>query len=176
MNAAPTTAIRPMVAGDVDRVMEIAASLPSAPQWPCKAYLDALNSDVTPRRIALVAVRLQAKSLPTDSVAPEPKPAAIMGFVVASLLAPQAELEIIAVAAHSQHQGVGMRLLVELEERLRQAGIVEIQLEVRASNQPAIGLYRNAGFSQCGLRVRYYADPIEDAVIMSRRLSAPPGR
>ena len=45
-----------MTAADVARVLEIAASLPESPHWPESAYLDALNPESTPRRIALVAV------------------------------------------------------------------------------------------------------------------------
>jgi ribosomal-protein-alanine N-acetyltransferase len=39
-------------------------------------------------------------------------------------------------------------------------------LEVRASNAAAIALYSSAGFEGVGRRVRYYARPIEDAVVM----------
>jgi ribosomal-protein-alanine N-acetyltransferase len=39
-------------------------------------------------------------------------------------------------------------------------------LEVRASNHPAIGLYRRLGFAETGRRKRYYRDPMEDAVQM----------
>jgi ribosomal-protein-alanine N-acetyltransferase len=49
---------------------------------------------------------------------------------------------------------------------LRAAGILEIILEVRASNRPALAFYRSAGFGQAGLRRAYYVDPIEDAVLM----------
>jgi ribosomal protein S18 acetylase RimI-like enzyme len=89
--------IRPMTAADVTRVMEIAASLPEAPQWPEAAYLTALNPESSPRRIALVAA------------GPGP---GVQGFTVASLLPSQAELESIAVAAGSQQRGLG-RMLFE---------------------------------------------------------------
>jgi len=41
---------------------------------------------------------------------------------------------------------------------------------VRASNQNALGFYRSFGFSESGRRSRYYADPEEDAVLMSLKL------
>ena len=44
-------------------------------------------------------------------------------------------------------------------------------LEVRKSNQPAIGLYEKLGFTRDGLRKNYYENPIEDAVLMSKRLT-----
>ena len=111
-----------MTAADVPRVMEIAASLPEAPQWPESAYLDALNPESMPRRIALVAAG--------------PQPGQVAGFIVASLLPPHAELESIAVAAGSQGQGLGRMLFDSLVNELIQAGVHEIVLEVRASNHP----------------------------------------
>jgi [ribosomal protein S18]-alanine N-acetyltransferase len=144
--------IRPMTAADVSRVMEIAASLPEAPQWPEAAYLTALNPESSPRRIALVAAG--------------PGPGSVQGFTVASLLPSQAELESIAVAAGSQQRGLGRMLFEALAIDLRAAGILEIILEVRASNRPALAFYRSAGFGQTGLRRAYYVDPIEDAVLM----------
>ena len=144
--------VRQMMAADVARVMEIAASLPQAPHWPQSAYLDALNPESTPRRIALVVAG--------------PEPGRVEGFAVASLLPPQAELESIAVAAGSQQKGLGSLLFNGLIDDLQRAGVIEITLEVRATNHGAIAFYRSAGLRQTGFRPAYYADPIEDAVLM----------
>jgi [ribosomal protein S18]-alanine N-acetyltransferase len=151
---------RYMTAADAARVLEIAASLPESPHWPESAYLDALNPESTPRRIALVAAGLD----PAGS-------SHVEGFTVASLLPPQAELESIAVAAGSQRRGLGRMLFDALLSELRKAGVLEIALEVRASNHAALAFYRGAGFSKTGLRRAYYADPVEDAVLM--RLDLP---
>jgi ribosomal-protein-alanine N-acetyltransferase len=45
-------------------------------------------------------------------------------------------------------------------------------LEVRASNLPAINLYRKAGFADIGLRREYYPaeNGREDAILMGRGL------
>jgi ribosomal-protein-alanine N-acetyltransferase len=142
--------IRRMTAADLGRVLEIAAGLAESPHWPESAYLDALNPESTPRRIAVVAAG-------SDE---------IEGFTVASLLPPQAELESIAVAAGSQRRGVGRMLLDGLLSELRTAGVIEITLEVRASNDAALAFYRRAGFVETGTRRAYYADPVEDALLM----------
>ena len=144
--------IRPMTAADLAQVTKIAASLPEAPQWPEAAYITALNPESTPRRIALFAVA--------------PRSGNVLGFIAASLIPPQAELESIAVAAESQQRGLGRMLFESLVNHLCAASIFETVLEVRASNRAALALYRSAGFSQTGLRRAYYADPIEDAVLM----------
>jgi ribosomal-protein-alanine N-acetyltransferase len=144
-----------MAAADVPRVMEIADSLPEAPHWPESAYLDALNPESIPRRIALVVVGSGN----------------VQGFIVASLLPPQAELELIAVSAGSQRQGMGRMLFDLLVHDLRGVGVLEIVLEVRTSNRAAVTFYRSAGFGQTGLRPAYYVDPIEDAVLMRLQLA-----
>jgi ribosomal-protein-alanine acetyltransferase len=92
---------------------------------------------------------------------------AVVGFAIASLVTPQAELEMIAVASEAQRQGIARRLFVALTQELRLAGVTEIILEVRISNQSALSLYRQSGFRETGLRRGYYADPVEDAVLMS---------
>ncbi len=43
-------------------------------------------------------------------------------------------------------------------------------LEVRESNIPAINLYKKFGFLEHGKRPRYYQAPIEDAIIMWKRI------
>lgn len=151
---------RRMIAADLDRVLDLSQSLPEAPHWPRSAYVTAINPVSTPRRIALVAAARQTNS--------------ILGFAVASLLPPQAELETIAVAPDKQRQGLGQNLFWALTVELKAAGAVELLLEVRASNQPALAFYRALGFVQTGLRPAYYADPTEDAVLMSLALPEKP--
>lgn len=144
-----------MTTADLGRVLNIAASLPESPHWPESAYLDALNPESTPRRIALVAGGSEE----------------VEGFTVASLLPPQAELESIAVAAGSQRRGLGRMLFDAMLSELRKEGVLQIILEVRASNHAALAFYRRAGFVQTGLRRAYYADPVEDAVLMQLDLT-----
>jgi ribosomal-protein-alanine N-acetyltransferase len=157
--------IRQMTAADLAQVMAIAASLPEAPHWPESAYHTALNPVATPRRIALVAIGPQKQD--------------VQGFLVARLLLPQAELESIAVSAGSQRRGLG-RLLFDalvnevLDSDGLNSGILEIVLELRASNRTALAFYHSAGFAQNGIRRAYYADPVEDAVLM--RFSVRPHR
>jgi ribosomal-protein-alanine N-acetyltransferase len=148
--------IRRMALTDVNRVIEIALSLAQAPHWPRAAYLAALDPDAAPLRIALVAEDMET--------------GAVQGFAVASLLAPQAELESIAVAAEGQRRGISRRILIAMIGELRTALVTDVQLEVRASNSPALAFYRAQGFAVSGRRPRYYADPIEDADLLDLHL------
>ena len=157
--------IRRMNASDLDRVLALAESLPEAPHWPQSAYSNAIDSESTPRRIALVIDASEGAS------GAGPQPGSILGFAVASLLPPQAELETIVVAAENQRLGLGERIFQALAAELKAADVSELVLEVRASNRPASAFYGALGFVKTGLRPGYYADPIEDAVLMSLPLA-----
>jgi ribosomal-protein-alanine N-acetyltransferase len=87
------------------------------------------------------------------------------------LLPPQAELETIAVAAEVQRRGLARRIFFAVADELRTARVTEVLVEVRASNLPALALYRAQGFAIAGRRPGYYADPIEDAVLLDLRLA-----
>jgi [ribosomal protein S18]-alanine N-acetyltransferase len=153
--------IRSLSAGDLDEIIAIAASLDEAPHWPRARYDDLLSLESSVPRIALVSRDTQSKE--------------ILGFAVASLVpnpaAAEAELESIAVAAHTQRHGIGRLLLASLVTRLRTAGITDLYIEVRGSNLAAISFYQAQNFNQTGVRPRYYADPEEDAVLMTLRLA-----
>ena len=77
------------------------------------------------------------------------------------------------LAVHPDHRGrgVGSRLLAELLGVLSRRGARSITLEVRASNEPAIELYRAFGFEPLR-RVQGYYDDGEDAVVMIRELGS----
>jgi ribosomal-protein-alanine acetyltransferase len=157
MNSPPQDVrIRRMIQADLNRLVEIAQSLAQAPQWKASAYAKAIDPGETPRRIALVATG------PADE--------APLGFLVASLIPPEAELETIAVNADAQRHGIGGRLLRALLEELRKEYVKTLILEVRASNSGAINFYQQNGLELIGRRPRYYANPPEDAVLMRLNL------
>ena len=153
MSPAEDQIIRRMTRADLDRVMEISGALKQAPHWPLSIWLAALDSESGARRIALVAVDRAS--------------GAINGFALAGVLAPKAELETIVVAGEAQRRGVAGRLFGALLSEFEAEGITEVLLEVRASNWAALELYRRLGFVEAGRRVRYYADPIEDALLLT---------
>ncbi len=144
--------VRRMVAVDLNRVMEIAACTDHAPLWSRQAYEKALDPDAQPRRIALIAE--------------DKGSGGVAGFAVARITPPEAELESIVTAVPHQRRGVARRLFSALQGDLRGHGASEVVLEVRAGNRAAQGFYRFLGFAEVGRRPGYYADPVEDAVLM----------
>ena len=147
--------VRRMAAGDVGVVTALAASLPTAPHWPQETYLSALDPQARPLRTALVAEAWGSRR-------------EIAGFALASIIPPEAELESICVAPEFQRMGIARRLFEVLGAELAAAKVTEVLLEVRASNSVAIEAYRAFGFAETGLRKGYYAEPLEDAVLMRR--------
>jgi ribosomal-protein-alanine N-acetyltransferase len=148
--------VRRLVESDLPGVLKIAEGADEAPRWSRQTFVEMLSGEFLSRRIALVAA---------DAASGE-----ALGFAIASLVLPEAELENIAVAQSRQRCGIGCQLLCALLAELRQAGIETLHLEVRVSNAAAIGLYNSLGFSETGRRPRYYSNPVEDAVLMTLRL------
>jgi ribosomal-protein-alanine N-acetyltransferase len=158
MNTGPDAVIsmRQMRVEDVDQVVAIAVGLKDAPHWPRSIYVEALDQASTPRRIALIAANETSGE--------------IAGFAVARILPPQAELESIAVRPDAQRKGIGSTLVAILVDELKAAGVSETLLEVRASNHAGLAFYGSLGWRPTGRRTRYYADPEEDAILMSLAL------
>ena len=97
-------------------------------------------------------------------------PPKILGFAAFQRLMDEAELQNIAVDKEHQHQGVGKAMLMEARQQLLQAGTKRMFLEVRKSNQAALALYYSVGFSLLAERKEYYANPTEDAFVLSLHL------
>lgn len=95
---------------------------------------------------------------------------AVIGYAIVLMTGVESELANLAVARLAQHRGIGRRLLAEAMAAARRRGCQEMFLEVRASNAAAIRLYSSSGFEAVGRRVRYYARPIEDAIVMRARV------
>lgn len=147
--------VRAMEPGDVARVAAIAQALKDAPHWQQAVYEAALQPGALPQRLCLVAAAGEE----------------LAGFLVAAAVAGQAEIESIAVAAECQRRGIGRALLEAGLRELNSRAVSEVFLEVRASNSAALGLYRAAGFGECGRRTGYYADPVDDAILLRMDLA-----
>ncbi|MCC5952914.1 MAG: ribosomal protein S18-alanine N-acetyltransferase [Acidimicrobiia bacterium] len=92
--------------------------------------------------------------------------ARVLGFAGMLYVVDEGHLTTLAVDDVARRQGVGSRLLAVVVRRAIDRGATALTLEVRASNEAAIGLYRRFGFAPAGVRGGYYADNGEDALIM----------
>ena len=94
-------------------------------------------------------------------------PPRVAGFAAFVPLGEEAELRNLAVDPAQQGKGIGRALLVEGLGRMRELGVKQLFLEVRASNQPALALYGSLGFRLLYTRRNYYHDPDEDGLVMA---------
>lgn len=95
------------------------------------------------------------------------------GFSLSRTVADEAELLLIAVEPGHRRRGIGQMLLDHFLEVARAAGASRVHLEVRDGN-PAIAMYRRAGFIPTGRRRKYYRgkDGSEfDALTLTRAAS-----
>jgi ribosomal-protein-alanine N-acetyltransferase len=159
MSGKSSITIRAMKATDIDRVVEITSGLDHAPQWPTRVYEAAL-SEFSPTRIILVAEEAGA--------------GVVVGFAVAVMVPPEAELESIAVSASYQRQGVARSLFESIMAEFSRVQVREVVLEVRNSNEEARSFYTSLAFVEEGRRPGYYADPVEDAILMRLNVGGTP--
>jgi [ribosomal protein S18]-alanine N-acetyltransferase len=145
--------IRAMTEADVEAVRSIAAGLADAPHWDARAYDASVVRAQAQRGIALVA---------------EDRQHLFAGFVIGGMVPPEAEIESIAVPSAMQRRGIARELLAAFGREAQRLGCSVILLEVRQSNKPGRAFYAASGFAETGRRPAYYANPVEDAVLMSR--------
>ena len=94
----------------------------------------------------------------------------LVGYVVALVIAPDAEIADLAVAPGARRRGVGRALLARGLEELAAMDVRAVHLEVRESNMEARTLYESTGFTAVGRRRGYYRRPIEDALLLKREI------
>ncbi len=88
------------------------------------------------------------------------------GFAGMWFVLDEAHVVIIASRPDERRRGVGELLLIACLDRALRRNSRIVSLEVRASNDAAISLYRKYGFQDIGVKRRYYSGT-EDAIIMN---------
>ncbi|MBM4133973.1 MAG: ribosomal-protein-alanine N-acetyltransferase [Nitrospira sp.] len=138
---------------DLDRLVAIEQGSFTAP-WTRKMLEAELQNPFS----QLLTVRRKSKGRTGD----------IVGYLCFWIVFEELHLMNLAVEAGSRRRGIAKALVLQALSLARDRGAERALLEVRASNHAARRLYEGVGFRQVALRVRYYSDPIEDAVLMQR--------
>lgn len=86
------------------------------------------------------------------------------------LHAGSAEIMNIAVRSDRRRCGIAASLMRRLEEFAAAHCVDLLMLEVRRSNESARSLYRLNGYSEVGIRRKYYSHPTEDAILMNKTI------
>ncbi len=96
------------------------------------------------------------------------------GFVLARVVADQAEILTLAVHPDARRKGEARALLHEVEALARARGAKEMFLEVRDDNLAAKQLYDSAGYTAAGYRKNYYqaaGRQSSSAIVLKKRLN-----
>ena len=141
--------IRKMQPEDLLQVCKIEKDNFSLP-WSEKSFMESLERNDT---VFLVALNGEE----------------VAGYLGCYCVAGEGEITNVAVKSSHRRQGVGGKLLETLYEEAKSLHTQEFFLEVRESNEAAIGLYSRQGFVKEGVRKNFYEQPVENAVIMWKR-------
>lgn len=90
-----------------------------------------------------------------------------VGYMGLQIFAGEGYVTNVAVLPEYRGRGIAKALIAEQMKN----DMEFITLEVRESNTPAIHLYKKSGFETVGVRPDFYADPTENAVIMTKYMN-----
>ena len=137
-------------AEDVERVAEMEKESYSEP-WSRNAFNDAVNGDFH----KIYCLR---------------KDGGIIGYIGFTPVQIEAEVTNVTIDKKLRGNGYGSLLLENALQKMKEEGVVNVYLEVRVSNEAAIGLYKKHGFELLGIRRNFYRFPDEDAYVMKKRI------
>ena len=86
------------------------------------------------------------------------------GYIGVQIFSGEGYVTNVATLPEYRKQGIARVLM----ERALENEMDFLTLEVRKSNLPAISLYRKLGFEEVGIRPKFYREPNEDAVLMTK--------
>lgn len=128
---------------------------------------DAYHAELTENKSSIMLVsRLNGER----GVAPGRR---VQGFVAARLVAGELHINNVAVRPECRRLGMARSLLETAINEAARTGAHAAFLEVRAGNEAAQALYKRCGFRVAGRRAGYYAQPLEDALVMNLSLRSP---
>ena len=148
--------IRRMTFEDIPSVVEIEKQCFSLP-WSEKSFEDSISREDT---LFLVCEEEQCDLLQQKN------DKCITGYMGLYISFDEASVTNVAVSPDCRKKGYGEALVSKAKELAKEVGAESVFLEVRASNTPAISLYKKQGFEELGIRKKFYEHPVEDAIIM----------
>jgi ribosomal-protein-alanine N-acetyltransferase len=93
-----------------------------------------------------------------------------VGVFSGEVVLDELQIDNLAVAEQWRRQGIGKALLKSALSQASGLGARAATLEVRSANATAREFYEKEGFTAVGLRRRYYANPPDDALLLSREI------
>lgn len=147
------THLRPMRWWDIEPVMVIERAVFESTAWSAEMFWSEL------------AARPDTRSYIVGE-----QDGQVIGYAGLMTLGVEADVQTIAVSPTSHRQGLGTKLLAEVEAEAVRRGCTRLLLEVTEDNAPAQSLYARSGFDAIARRPDYYG-PHRDALVMEKRLA-----
>mgnify|MGYP002685288584 CR=1 FL=1 len=141
--------IVPMTADHLDALEQLERTCFSRP-WSRKMLAEELDNEC--------AAFLVAEDAATGEA---------VGYAGLLVAADEGYITNVAVFPEQRRRGIAGQLLQVFLNFAEANRLAFLTLEVRASNAPAIALYRKHGFQTVGQRRNYYQKPDEDALLMT---------
>lgn len=141
--------LREMMIDDLDAVMEIEEAVSLVP-WTKEGFFTFLTRD----DVMFLVVEEKEK---------------ILGYCGLMMVLDEGDVLNVVVRKERQREGIGNFLMESMMRLAAERGISIIHLEVRKGNETAIRLYERLGFERDGIRKGYYTDPVEDAILMTKK-------
>lgn len=94
----------------------------------------------------------------------------LVGYAALEWVLDEGSLTDIAVLPSKRKNGIANLLMETLFAEAQKRDLQFVTLEVREGNTPAVNLYKKFGFGTIGKRPKYYKDPVEDALLMTKNL------
>ena len=150
--------IRVAALQDLGSILAIQQAALESAQWPAATYAAIISPSErgsSHRRAVFVAT----------------EGGCVIGFAVVAAIqmegTAECELENMAIDPKFRRRGVGRRLVERVMTWGAEQKTLQVLLEVRSSNATARKLYETMGFRSVGRRPAYYAQPVEDAILMA---------
>lgn len=90
----------------------------------------------------------------------------VLGYICYWVVFEELRLMNLAVDPSARRQGIATALVRHGLQDGESRGVKRAVLEVRASNDSALALYKGFGFQRTAVRPDYYSNPREDAILM----------
>lgn len=142
--------IKAMTYMDLDRIVEIEKLCFSTP-WSKESFANELLNDLAYYHCAIENNN-------------------IVGFMGMWKVIDEAHITNVAVIPSYRNRGIASLLISQMIEVCICSEINSMILEVRQSNGGAIHLYEKFGFFEISRRKNYYQKPIEDAIVMWKKI------
>ena len=142
--------VRNMIESDVEEIVSMESAIFSD-AWTARSIEETYNQS----QAFIVTAELNNK---------------LAGYCIVYFVLDEGEIARIAVDKSLRRQGVGRKLLEQVEIICKEKGITRLMLDVRESNENARAFYKSLGFEEDGVRKNFYEMPKEDAVLMSKAL------